>query len=1307
MPATKNEFFGGNNSNADKNKIKPNQYLEAHNLELTADGNFFGLRNLKGTTVLHEISSDFVVECLDVVPNKYKIGDDYFNCLTIFTVDSTNFKIWCYDTENDVLYELYEEAIAIDYTADDRVIDAETYPENGIDIVYYTDFYNEIRKVRCEIPTPYVANFLTSFDLSVQRRGGTGSVSFDTITAGSLLSGTYQFAYRMVNPETKTITKWSSLTNPVHVYSENNTGTNVPYSGVGLPTLFGIQIDVNPTTEELTNFPYFQLAVVENIFPTGSESVTSGENTVFVASLQPLELIANRLNYVYKANTRVETIPITDLTVDLAQIQTVKTLSVHQNRLWGANVKYRPLDYDNGDPAISSGTISRRSSTTTDSYADHNFSSQYIGYFRNEVYRFGVVYTDKYGNKSAPKTLDLTSITDNQISGAIDMKFPDRSFAPAYSLFNTDTYMQGLGLNLVGLTNHPSWAVKAEIVRAKRKKNILFQTPLVPMMKVDGIGAFDNYPSLASVRNGVGVSNQSYPDAQPMTSSSVYVPRNFFWGENRNINQRTTPSTTGAGTGFRKPGETQLEFGSFSQLFEIFPPSNMYGGTEFTPNGQERIRYVDYALYRGLINDSTPAGITAGEGTETSISGTFHSLRSTDYYFDPVSTGKTIDILAFNNGFVNVDTVSVSEYEFFDNFSIGSSIGGNSILKYNDLSTKGYTFGFEPTVSRNSVIKTQLPLVLYPTPTESIVFASGTFNSLVASGYIVGASGVQYPPSLVPYGSNIYINNNIGYANDLPIGVSPIINIELGLGDDRYGDPQDFHEFISTGAAHTFSDSEIADLLAGNSVPIDLEVWGGDCFVSPHTFKISDSTYSNVNQEKWAGSLPTTAQLIAKWPTLYRNLENTAFISMPVAVKNAGQFLQVVLESEYNGIVKDKDILIATDNGAGVSIFHTSDQASIRTPLTYAYNINISKQNDEKVYVPKPEFSFEQNDFAARVIYSDLKIYNSSEQGFDVFRVLNFVDLEESRGAVTKLAVETDNLYAIQTNGIVYLPVGQTQVQETTGGSLAIGIAGVVGRPIVINSQRGGQHLRGIVETGDIIYIPDVQKKAIYAISGPQFSDENIISNRDNDTQFVTMFASEIPEKNLIGVYDPVKNHYWVAKNTTTECKIFNNKLGVWVGNYEFNNPLFGGAYTNQKMYLIGQEAQGSEPFLAVHEIYAGSDTPTQLFGTVVVPRVKISINPDEEISKTFDNVMLAATDRLEEANFVVERESSQGNQVITTSDLDIDQISGNYRIKVLLDAATSRARGLRMLGTFKWGAKAATLSSIITKYRLMPKLPF
>ncbi len=1300
MGVTKNFFVNGLNTNDDKNQIKANEYLEAHNLELTSDGNFFGLRNIKGTTELIEVLGSATAESLGVFPNKYKIGDDYFNCLTIFTVDTT-FKIFCYDAENNNLYQLYEEAIADDYKTDDRVIDAKNYPENGIDILYYTDFFNEIRKVRCEIPTPYVANFLTSFDLSVQRRGGTGSVDFDTITTGSLLSGTYQFAYRMVNPTTKTITKWSSLTNPIHVYekfTEPSSGLFVSYSGIGLYTLKGIQLDINPSQEELDNFDYFQLAVVENIFPAGSQSVTSGENTVFVASLLPLELIANRLNFVYKSNTRIDLVPISDLTVDLAQIGTVKTININQNRLFGGNIKYRELEFDNGDPSISSGSISRRSSSTTDSYSDDIFSSQYIGHFRNEVYRYGVVYTDKYGNKSQPKTLDLSSISDNQISGATDMKFPDRSFSPDYSLWDSSGYMQGLGLNLVALTNHPSWATKVEIVRAKRIKNILFQTPLVPTLRVDGIGALDNYPSLASVRNGVGVSDQQYPDAQPMTSSSVYVPRNFFWPENRNISERTESTPTGAGAGLRKQGETQAELSLGSQLFSIFPPSNMYGGSAFIPTGQEVIRYADFALYRGLITDFTPAGVFAGESSETSISGTFYSLQASDYYYDNVTTGKSPLRFQYVTG--NRDTTLITDYEFFDNLSVGSSVSGNSVLKYNDLSTKGYTFGYEPSVSRMAVVKTELPFYIYPFPTESFPFLTGTYNSFVPGGYIVGSSGVKYLPSY-PFGGNIYVNIYSGYSDGLPIGMIPIVNVELGLGDDRYGEVDDFHEFISTGASHTFTNAEIADLESGTPVPIDIEVWGGDCFVAPHSFKISDSTYSNVNQEKWAGSLPTTAQLIAKWPTLYKNLEGGAYLSMPVAVKNAGQVLEVVLESEYNGGVRDKDILYPA-NSSGVPVFYFPDAATIRTPITYNYNINLSKQNDEKIYVPKPEFSFQQNDFRSRAIYSDLKIYNSSEQGFDVFRVLNFVDLEESLGSITKLAVETDNLYSIQTKGIVYLPVGQTQVQTTTGDSLAIGIAGVVGRPIVINSQRGGQHLRGIVETGDIIYIPDVQKKAIYAITGPQFSDENIISNRNNDSLFVTMFTNEIAEKNLIGVYDPVKNHYWIADNTGTSCYIFNNKIGKWVSNYEFNTPLFGGAYTNQKLYLVGREGD-----LNVYSMYTGSDAPTELFGTEVVPRVKISINPDEEISKTFDNVMLASTDRLDEVNFVVERESSQGNQVITTSDLDIDQLSGNYRIKVLLDANDARARGLRMLGTFKWGDKAATLSSIITKYRLVPKVPF
>lgn len=123
-------------------------------------------------------------------------------------------KIWCYDTEGDTLYQLYEQSgLPSSYDSDDRIVDARAYAENGTDILYFTDNYNEIRQLRCSIPNPYSANFLSDYDLSLQRYGANGTINFDTSNAvavgGNLLSGTYQFAYRLINPATKVYTKWS------------------------------------------------------------------------------------------------------------------------------------------------------------------------------------------------------------------------------------------------------------------------------------------------------------------------------------------------------------------------------------------------------------------------------------------------------------------------------------------------------------------------------------------------------------------------------------------------------------------------------------------------------------------------------------------------------------------------------------------------------------------------------------------------------------------------------------------------------------------------------------------------------------------------------------------------------------------------------------------------------------------------------------------------------------------------------------------------------------------------------------------
>lgn len=1287
---TTNQFFGFRNTDSDSSIIQPNQYTSAYNVEIVGDGKFMALQNIRGTSNVQQILASSTVEELGTFATKYLVGGELHNCLTIFTaVPSGLFKIWCYDTEADVLYELFQESIAVDYLTEERIIDAVNYPENGVDVIYFTDFYNEVRFITCDL-TSYSPNFLSAYDISLLRKGALGTITLTNITSGgSLLTGAYQFAYRMVNPTTKKFTKWSTLTNPIHVYDKANTTTPV-YAGIGLLSDRKITLSITPSTIETDEFEFIQLAVVEDVGITiqDQNGVTSALPTT--ASLLEITAIpGTSLTFDYKANARIGTIPIDDIIVDLAQIETVKTLNVKENRLVAGNIKYTALEFDNGTPAITGGSILPITSGV-DGFSSDLFSSKHVGYFRDEVYRLGVVYEDENGNKSTVQPLDLSSITGNAITfGLQDMKFPDRSSSASYSIWNTVGGLQSLGLRLLGLTNFPSWARSVEIVRVKRKKNILFQTPLVPMTTVQGIGAQSRYPTQYSNGNGSII----VTDAQPQTASSTLVPKNMFWPEIRAIGGNTVAA--GSDTTYRAIGEAKLARDSNFTYGCLFPQPNMYGDTPFQYTGAEKVDYVDYALLKLTMGGDATTGFssppstpsTVGNYYRTSVVGNFNATDESQYYYDSTTARSAISS-AFKN-------IPISDYEYFDNLGEPASVAGLSALDFDALRTKGISFWQSPpSVQRMGVAKLGGPIL---PEASSIAFKAATLNAIVGGGYITNSSGPQYESANTL--TNNYIQTYAGYSSGSYISALPIVNVKLGLGDDRYGDLYAQHEYISTGAKYTFSNSEIATLEAGSNFSIDIDVFGGDCFVASHTFKISDSAYSVINQSKnHAPSNPENlAVTVARWGISYVYEAPGGGVDpnicVPVAVENCGQYVQVILESEYNGGVRDIDTIGSTTAAIPISINVSKD--SIRTPLTYKYNLNLSRQNFQKVFFPKVQYSFVQNDFKARIIYSDIKIYNSDQAGFDIFRVGNFYDLEENRYGITKLAIAGDNLYAIQEKGITYIPTGSRQIEQTDGGTLSVVSGEFIGRPNIIDSVRGSQHIRGIVQTGNVIYIPDNINKSVYVLSGQELKP----ITEDNETEFRTFFTNVLPEKNVIGIYDIIKGEYWLADNLNNKCEVFNER-GGWVGVNEFTK-LFGGASTNQNLYILGRPSTS----LDIYTMYTG--TVNTLFGLTVNPRVTFVVNPSGPISKTFDNIMIDSSDRLAEADFVVERESFLGNQVVNNLSLDELSIEGNFRFATPRDAENARLRGLRMIVTLTWDATLAALRAVGTKFRLSRRTPW
>jgi hypothetical protein len=1281
---TRNTFERLRNTDADKSKLNPNQYIEAHNIEVSGEGSYFAVRNINGTTTVQAIIADVVagVEVPGVKPARFLIGGEYYNCLVFFSyiIADLAFKIWCYDIENDDVYELYEEAVDADFDTDDRVIDVINFPENGTDILYFTDNYHEPRQLKCEIPASYSANFLTKYDLSLLKKGANGTIFRTGVNpGGSLLSGTYQFTYRMVDPVNKKFTKWSTLTSPFHVYSASNSDDPV-YSGIGLPTSRKIDLLITPSFEETDNFNYLQLAVLENISVVPAQTL----------SLLGIEEISGvNLTYAYKANTRIGTIPLTDITVDLAQIERVKTINVKDSRLFGGNVNYTALEFDNGDPEITSGSISRVTSGR-DCYSVDSFSCSNIGYFRGEVYRFGIVYSDEYGNKSPVKHLDLSGVTDNDItSGLTDMKFPSRSTDNLYTIFNASDQIRALGLTLSGIVNHPSWARSFEIVRVKRKKNILFQTPVIPMTSVYGVGALGLYPTEATVGHG---DRQVNADAQPQTPGRVLVPKNLLRPEQRSIVKKNTAGSV-SGT-YWEIGECYYQYSGDTEGYQfsmLFPPDTMYSETPYQFTGSEKLDVVDYVLMKANIVDKdatkTPT-VVSGEDINTNISGNLYGLQDEQYYFHSTWNGKAIDS--------DLRNIPIVDSETFTTFGQPASVGGNSVMDYDALQTQGVDFGFKPTVQKCAVVK----LANYAPDIIEIggTFSAGTLNPYSPGAEVVAGAGVRYETTL----SNKLINEYSNYSVGKYVGAISVANVVIGLGDDRYGDADTSHEFISTGAKYTFTESEVESLIAGDPVSVDINVFGGDCFVGPHLFKVTDSHYSiTANNTNANGSDIHTE--IAKWSKVFTVDPNflvpSYVIRMPVALEGAAQFVQVVLESEYNGEVREQDIVNAVDDESGIPIYNVDTKEAMRTPLTYNYNRNLSQQNDQKIFVPKPQYSFEQNYFGARVVYSDIKIYNSDAVGFDVFRVGDLHDLEEKNGNITKLALSGDDLIAIQERGIIYLPTGSQQIEQSDSGTLAVRSGDVIGKPIVIDSERGSQHLRSIIETGGTIYIADNRNKAIYSITGRDFQ---IISDLDNDSSFREMLNAEIPEKNLFGVYDPIRKEYWIVDNESHVCHIFNEKYKGWVGEYDFTSAskLFAGASTNQKLYLIGKNDD-----LVVAEMYTG--TVNQLFGESVTPSITVVCNPDEPVAKTFDNLLISSNQRLDEIDVVVERETELGNQTVSGMNIDTSPVEGSYRIKTLRDASGSRLRGLRALMTIKFKAVKSTLREIATKYRHSARTPW
>lgn len=1326
----RNTFEGGFDTDTVTSLLKPNTYTDAQNLSLVTNGQFFSLTNMLGTTSIGNLPGiSGNVTIIGIYSNNYLLTSSgtTFKGLTIFGYDSTNFKAWCFNTETNIFYQLFQEPKSAGVTNTDYIIDAVGYAEAGYDNIYFTDNYNEPRKIRCVIPNPYVANFLTSTIIGLaQRKAIFAPAGTPNTSGGSLLTGTYQLAVQFINPSINKYTRFSLLSNPIHIY----TSDSPPKAGIGLPSSSYIAAGIPLTDDEYVNYTHFRVALVSNIYAEGTTIETL--NSV---SLSKVELIStfyvgvvanfNTVVYTIKNNVQLNTTTIDEIVTDLLALDYCKTLNIKRNRLLIGNITLKNVDYDNGSPSITGGSILSYvdgNAAIKDTFTSSFNSSNYRGHFRGEVYRYAISYFDKFGNFSSPKTLDVSSVQDNQISGTVDMKYPDRSFTTGgrtYVVLNAADQAISLGLRLTGITNHPKWAVGFIILRAKRKKNILFQTPFIPMANVYSLGAVATYPTTDFEPPPSAPVPTTHTSATPMGPGFSVMPPFLGYGA---LAETGTIPYLADGTvqgGYIMNGEPRhIYFVTTFNNALIYPPDSMY--TKLSPQiftGNETIKTVDmctmfcyynnFSLLSGLIG---AAGGGYNDCTETSASLSFYSAFDTDLFYNVNSTFAST---------IRSSSINIKGNKFIENLGGGTSLNGASILDSSKFTTPTVPIGYNFNNQRCVVIQVPITSVVN-SPATTVITFPGAITSTFSPNYLITNPLVNSP--LENSGRVIHLTQfgtypSGGIVND-PYGNNrfrstaiEISNVLSNLPDTRYGTVDDFNEFIFTGTQVVFTPAEQITIAGGGSVvPKTVDIWGGDCFVSYHTFKISETSWSIENTKKVNDTVTVVAgpQTINEGVTLYNKVYGTPIVAgsqyplhIPYFFKNAAQYITLPLESEFIGSVRDVDTPdIVTTTASNISIYGANTEIAARAPMGYNYNINLIKENDQKIFVPIDKNIPFVTKYKARAYYSDIKIYQTLINGFDVFRVNNYFDYEERYGGITKLALGGDNLYGIQEKSIFYIPINERVMETTDASQLAVRTSDFISQPLYLTNNKGSQHIQSVVQQGQFVICMDNINKQIYRIQGQQF---DVLSDKGAISKWQSLLTSTIAENKISSFYDYLKDEYWIFQNDGSFCFIWNNDYNIWTSTVTIPSKFWGGISQNSNLYLLAQNAG------TVYTMYTGP--ASFLFGNYLFPNVTFIINPELEHSKTFDNLLINSTNKLKTLSLSTSQDSG-ATQTMTNVDLTTIATRGKdngYMLKTLRDSSNGRMRGLFSTAQLTWNSGVSIpqvgLISVVTNIRLSSKI--
>lgn len=780
-------------------------------------------------------------------------------------------------------------------------------------------------------------------------------------------------------------------------------------------------------------------------------------------------------------------------------------------------------------------------------------------------------------------------------------RFPERS-DNQFTIFNKDGDITALGLKVTGLKNWPSWAKGFEIVRKKRIKDILYQIPHIPTIGVRGsyipatVSDYDvswDYDGslntitpklhrMGHARNlyshGLGgdaffldpmlarwVPQTNVTDANEVSSLIFGLPPEYLYNNGAEAFDLRT-----LGGGYAEIAD--------AVALQVIPKhsgfSNTYPGDSLTSNVYAAIFAArnrgNYFYNREGINEENGVGIFGKKIQEMErFQAKLANWRTdVDYQME----------LARDHPFVILPSAPMTDESYNEIVTYGNIIGLATQQKSHPAmpSSKDGLFYTASKNQKGILFKLEEPLEDFSKlMAESSIEHNDNYFPLLDWNPIVEIYGSDHlmqtfdnllggVTTTVPAGTNS-VPSQLG---DVVAGAY-ILNIKKGLGDDRYGGISESGEWMSTGVCQLLSKNDID----GNR-SFDLEVFGGDVFITKHSLKANEMSPRTVFAD------PIDAEL----PSLSINKVSR----VGVHEKNV-EILDLYLESSVNAAYER-----VIDKYPGN---RNNQLSSFTGARDYLYNPGYSAENSIKVHVTKLDFCKDTERLKAAVVYSDRHVRGgesnpfSDIEGFDTYRVNNILFFGQ-HGDVMKVDVLEDKiLYVFQERGIKMLPIGVSELRTVDAAIVATGTSDVVGIGVYdIPRDVGTQHMQTIHKRMGQFYGTDAAQKVAYTF-GSKGASFRFISWEKMNTHFQSYLNKPLLEHELTGHIDPVAERYFLNRGTREKSILpiiaYNIKMQYWETQWDIP-VLANGTGDQGQLFWINNEGVIHEMYEGVYQEYFG-----------------------------------------------------------------------------------------------------------------------